>query len=119
MDDIVNGIIEAFQLIITMDHEVMEIAQRSLTVSMEATIIAALIAIPLGAVIYYFSFRGKRIVIGTVQTLYALPTVLVGLLVYLLVSISDVVHDEHDGVCTDTFDHSDHCRSYDCRTFQS
>jgi len=86
MDDIVNGIIEAFQLIITMDPEVMEIAQRSLTVSMEATIIAALIAIPLGAVIYYFSFRGKRVVIGTIQTLYALPTVLVGLLVYLLVS---------------------------------
>lgn len=82
MDDIVNGIIEAFQLIITMDHEVMEIAQRSLTVSMEATIIAALIAIPLGAVIYYFSFREKRIGIGTIQTLYALPTVLVGLLVF-------------------------------------
>ncbi|MDU9375569.1 Tungstate uptake system permease protein TupB [Methanocorpusculaceae archaeon Sp1] len=88
MDDIINGVTEAIHLIITMDPEVMEIAQRSLTVSSEATLIAALIAIPLGAAIYYFTFRGKRVVIGTIQTLYALPTVLVGLLVYLLVSNS-------------------------------
>ncbi len=88
MDEIFNGILEAFYLIFTMDPEVMEIARRSLTVSLEATLIAALIAIPLGAAVYYFPFRGKRIVVGTIQTLYALPTVLVGLLVYLMVSNS-------------------------------
>ena len=88
MGEITDGFIEAIQLIVTMNPEIMEIAGRSLYVSMIATLVAALIAIPLGALIYYYEFRGKRAVINIVQTLYALPTVIVGLLVYLLVSNS-------------------------------
>lgn len=88
MGEITDGFLEAIQLIITMNPEIMEIAGRSLYVSMIATLVAALIAIPLGALIYYYEFRGKRAVINIVQTLYALPTVIVGLLVYLLVSNS-------------------------------
>lgn len=88
MGEITDGFLEAIQLIVTMNPEIMEIAGRSLYVSMIATLVAALIAIPLGALIYYYEFRGKRAVINIVQTLYALPTVIVGLLVYLLVSNS-------------------------------
>ncbi|MCK9312996.1 MAG: ABC transporter permease [Methanocorpusculum sp.] len=88
MGEITDGFLEAIQLIITMNPEIMEIAGRSLYVSMIATLVAALIAIPLGALIYYYEFRGKRAVINIIQTLYALPTVIVGLLVYLLVSNS-------------------------------
>ena len=88
MGEISDGFIEAVTLIVTLNPEILEIAARSLYVSIAATLVAALIAIPLGALIYYYDFRGKRAVINIVQTLYALPTVIVGLLVYLLVSYS-------------------------------
>ena len=88
MGEIIDGIIGAVQLIVTLDPEVMDITLRSIQVSTVATLIAALITIPLGALIYFYDFPGKRGVINIVQTLYALPTVLVGLLVYLLVSRS-------------------------------
>ena len=88
MGEITDGFLEAIMLIVTMNPEIMEIAGRSLYVSILATLVAALIAIPIGALIYYYDFHGKRAVINIVQTLYALPTVIVGLLVYLLVSNS-------------------------------
>ncbi|MDO5844676.1 MAG: ABC transporter permease [Methanocorpusculum sp.] len=88
MGEIADGFIEAIQLLITLDPEVTEIAFRSLSVSTIATLIAAAIAIPLGSLIYFYDFKGKRAVINLVQTLYAMPTVIVGLLVYLLVSYS-------------------------------
>ncbi len=88
MGEITDGFLEAIMLIVTMNPEIMEIAGRSLYVSIIATFVAALIAIPIGALIYYYDFHGKRAVINIVQTLYALPTVIVGLLVYLLVSNS-------------------------------
>ncbi|HJJ43533.1 MAG TPA: ABC transporter permease, partial [Methanocorpusculum sp.] len=88
MGEIIDGFLEAITLIITMDPEIMEIAGRSIYVSSLATLAAALIAIPIGALIYYYDFHGKRTIINIVQTLYALPTVIVGLLVYLLVSNS-------------------------------
>ncbi|HJJ76027.1 MAG: ABC transporter permease [Methanocorpusculum sp.] len=88
MGEIIDGFIGAIQLIVTLDPEVMDIALRSIQVSTAATLIAALIAIPLGALIYFYDFPGKRGVINLVQTLYALPTVIVGLVVYLLISHS-------------------------------
>ena len=88
MGEISDGFIEAVTLIVTLNQEILEIAGRSLYVSVAATLVAALVAIPLGALIYYYDFRGKRAVINIVQTLYALPTVIVGLMVYLLVSYS-------------------------------
>ena len=88
MGEIIDGIIGAIQLIVTLDPEVVDIALRSIQVSTAATLIAALIAIPLGALIYFYDFPGKRGVINIVQTLYALPTVIVGLIVYLMISHS-------------------------------
>ena len=88
MGVIIEGLIEAVLLIVTLDPEVMEIAVRSIQVSTAATLISALIAIPLGALIYFYDFPGKRGIINIIQTLYALPTVIVGLVVYLLISYS-------------------------------
>lgn len=88
MSEIIDGFFEAVGLIATLNPEVMEIAGRSLFVSSVSTLIAALIMIPIGALIYFYEFRGKRVIINIVQTLYSLPTVIVGLLVYLLVSYS-------------------------------
>ncbi|KUK99322.1 MAG: Binding-protein-dependent transport systems inner membrane component [Methanoculleus marisnigri] len=83
---IVEGFIEAIRLIVTLNPQVVEITIRSLYISLTATFFAALIALPIGALIYFYEFRGKRAVVSTLQTLYALPTVIVGLLVFLFLS---------------------------------
>jgi tungstate transport system permease protein len=86
VSEIVNGFIQAIVLIITLDPEVLTITLRTLEISISSTLIGVLIAIPLGGLIYFKNFRGKRSVINLIQTLYSLPTVLVGLLVFLLIS---------------------------------
>jgi tungstate transport system permease protein len=88
MNDIIDGFTQAIQLIVTLNPEVMEIAMRTLMISLTATLLASLVAIPLGWWIHFHEFTGKRVVINLIQTLYAVPTVLVGLLVYLLISSS-------------------------------
>jgi tungstate transport system permease protein len=83
---IVQGFIEAIYLIVTLNPQVVEITIRSLYVSLTATLLAAAVALPLGALIYFYDFRGKPALVSTLQTLYAMPTVIVGLLVFLLLS---------------------------------
>ncbi|MDI6867454.1 ABC transporter permease [Methanoculleus sp.] len=86
MYEIIEGFIEAIRLIVTLDPDVMAIAVRSIIISLTATIIASLIALPLGAAINFGKFRGRRSIINLIQTLYSLPTVIVGLLIFLLIS---------------------------------
>jgi tungstate transport system permease protein len=86
--DIINGIITAFQLIITLNPDVIDITIRSLYISLIATAIASLIGIPLGGFIHFKEFGGKRGLILIIQTLYSLPTVIAGLFIYLLISRS-------------------------------
>jgi tungstate transport system permease protein len=88
LDDITQGIIQAVNLIVTLNPDVMEIAALSLFISLSATVIAALLSIPLGGFIHFHEFFGKRAVIVVIQTLYSVPTVVVGLLIYLLISKS-------------------------------
>ena len=75
-------------LIVTLDPEVLDITARSLIISLIATLIGSLIAIPIGGFIHFREFGGKRGLVTIIQALYALPTVLAGLLVYLLLSRS-------------------------------
>lgn len=86
MNEILGAIEQAIYLIFTLNPEVIEITIRSLYISISATLIASLIAIPIGGMIYYYEFRGKRTVINLIQTLYSVPTVLVGLFLFLLIS---------------------------------
>ena len=86
MYEIIEGIAEAARLIITLDPGVMSIAARSIIVSFTATVAATLISIPLGAAINFGTFRGRTSLINLIQTLYSLPTVIVGLLIFLLIS---------------------------------
>ena len=88
MSEIISGFIQAINLIISLDPEVMQIAALSVLISLAATIIAASISIPLGGLIHFYEFRGKRAVIILIQTLYSIPTVVVGLLLYLMFSRS-------------------------------
>jgi len=60
----------------------------SLQVSLVATALATVVSVPLGFIIAVKDFRGKRSLVALLNTLMALPTVVVGLLVYLLLSRS-------------------------------
>ncbi|MEN8614790.1 ABC transporter permease [Dehalogenimonas sp. THU2] len=86
MDAIWQGLQKAVELIISLDSEVFEISWRSLSISATASVVAASIALPLGALIFHSTFRGKRALISFINTLFSLPTVLVGLLVFMLFS---------------------------------
>jgi tungstate transport system permease protein len=88
MDDIGQGIAQAVGLIATLNPDVMQIAGLSLYISLTASVLAALIAIPLGGFIHFHEFYGKRTLIILIQTLYSVPTVVVGLVIYLLISRS-------------------------------
>lgn len=88
MEEIWTGFLKAVELIATLDPEVVEITARSLTISISSAFLAAMICIPLGGFIEFRSFRGKRALVNLIQTLYSLPTVTVGLLVFLLISRS-------------------------------
>ncbi|MDD1719356.1 MAG: ABC transporter permease [Methanoregulaceae archaeon] len=70
----------------SLDPEIIRITTLSLAVSLTSTALSAAISIPLGTLIYYREFFGKRMLINIIQTLYALPTVLAGLLLFLLLS---------------------------------
>jgi tungstate transport system permease protein len=86
MREIVEGLIEATHLIITLNPEVVEITIRSLSITFGAVVIASAISIPFGAFITFRNFRGKKSLINLIQTLYAMPTVVVGLIVFLFLS---------------------------------
>ncbi|MGB9176837.1 MAG: ABC transporter permease, partial [Methanoregula sp.] len=68
MDDIAQGVMQAVNLIVTFNPDVMQIAALSLYISLTATVIAALISIPLGGFIHFHEFYGKRALIVVIQT---------------------------------------------------
>jgi len=78
----------AFQLISNFDDNLVQIVGLSLKVSMSAVIIAALIGLPLGAALVLVPFWGKRGVVVLLNALMGLPPVVVGLIVYLVLSRS-------------------------------
>ncbi|MCL0073576.1 ABC transporter permease [Dehalococcoidia bacterium] len=86
MTEIWQGFVKAIELIVSLDPEVMDVAWRSLRISAASTILASLICIPIGGLIHFRSFRGKRILINIIQTFYSFPTVAIGLLVFLMIS---------------------------------
>ena len=86
MTEIWQGLIKAIELIVSLDPEVMEIAGRSLTISITSALLASLICIPLASLIHFHHFRGKRILINVIQAFFSLPSVSVGLFVFVLFS---------------------------------
>jgi len=86
VDFLSDGITRGLELLWRLDPEIYSIAWLSLRVSLTATLLAAAVAVPLGFVIGQREFPGKRLVVVFFNTMLALPTVVVGLLVYGLVS---------------------------------
>ena len=85
---LIEAIEEAFRLIITGDPEVFSIVGRSLSISGFATILACFWGIPIAVLIGLYSFRGKKFVRSIFQAFLGIPTVALGLVLYLLWSRS-------------------------------
>lgn len=81
MDLIIQGIAQAFRLLIQGDPEVLRIAALSLGVSLSATAISLMVGVSLGAMLGLTQFRGRRILVSMVNTGMGAPPVVVGLVV--------------------------------------
>jgi tungstate transport system permease protein len=86
MDFISTGIIKAFHLLMNGDPETWSAIGASLTVSSYSMAISLALGIPMGFILGYVDFPGKKQVRTGVDTLLALPTVFIGLMVYALLS---------------------------------
>jgi tungstate transport system permease protein len=86
MSFFLESFVAACRLAWSLDPELLTIVRVSLTVSCIATVFAALVGIPAGFAIAHGRMPGKRIVITLLNTLLALPTVVIGLFVYVFIS---------------------------------
>jgi tungstate transport system permease protein len=86
MDFLTKSLAEAAGMLVSLDPELYFIVYVSLKVSLMSTLIASVLGVPLGFFIAIRHFRGKRGVITVLNTLLALPTVVIGLFVYALLS---------------------------------
>jgi tungstate transport system permease protein len=86
MSELWEAFLQAIQLIVTLNSEVVEIALRSLAISATAVVLASLVCIPAGGLIHFRNFQGKRVLINIIQTFYSLPTVCIGLFVFIFIS---------------------------------
>ena len=77
-------ITEALEMLMSMDREILQIIGVTLRMSFFSTTISCLIGMPLGVLMTSTSFRGKRTIKKTINTLMGLPPVVAGLIVYLL-----------------------------------
>jgi tungstate transport system permease protein len=83
-----SGDASALELVLTADPRLMSIVALSVFVSLSAVLCAALIGLPLGAVIALTRFPGREAAIVILNALMGLPPVVAGLAVYLLLSRS-------------------------------
>ena len=88
MHDIGQAFLTAVALVRSFDPELIGIVTLSLRVSLSAAVIAMVIGAPIGGALAVSRFRGRQAVIVLANALLGLPPVVVGLLIYLLVSRS-------------------------------
>jgi tungstate transport system permease protein len=86
MSDILQATAIAWGLILDLDQTLFRIVALSLSVSLTAVVVAGAVGVPLGAALAVFRFRGRQAVIVFFNALLGLPPVVVGLLVYLMLS---------------------------------
>lgn len=86
MDFIAEGSIQAFRMLLTMDEETTVIVVTTFKLTALSMAGVLLFGLPAGFLLGYFDFPGKRAVRTVTDTLLALPTVVIGLLVYAFIS---------------------------------
>jgi tungstate transport system permease protein len=86
MTAFLDSLLDILQLVTSGDPKLWNIVGLSLGVSAAACVIATIAGLLLGAAVAVGRFRGRRVVLVLMNTLLALPSVVVGLMVYLLLS---------------------------------
>ena len=81
-----SAIAEGLRRVLELDRELWHIVALSLEVSLSAVLIATVLGLPLGAALAVKRFAGRRPLIVLLNALMGLPPVVVGLLIYLLLS---------------------------------
>ncbi len=84
----VQTLLDAFRQVVTLDREVVAIAALSLRVSLSAVVLGCVIGLPVGALLAISPFPGRQGVVSILNAFMGLPAVVVGLIVYLLLSRS-------------------------------
>ncbi|MCJ7613304.1 ABC transporter permease [Candidatus Bathyarchaeota archaeon] len=85
---IIDGIIQAFQLLFSLDPAIYSIVFRSLYVSGLAVAMATLWSLPIATILGLKNFRGKRFIKGSFNAFIGFPTVVLGLILFLMFSRS-------------------------------
>jgi len=85
LSDLGPAFSEAIRLIVSADEEVMTIVLASLRFAVSSTLLASIIGIPAGIALAVSRLRLKKIIEDLLNTLLSIPTVVVGLFVYMLV----------------------------------
>ena len=85
-DVIVQAFKRALELIFKGDHEVYATVYRSLYVTGLGTLLSCSWSIPISAILGFYSFRGKWVIKGIFSSFIGVPTVALGLLLYLFMS---------------------------------
>jgi len=86
MTYIIDGVKDAFRIILSLDREFFEIVSLSVSVSLSATFLSSLIAIPCGIWVGIGRFGHRRLIATILNTLMSLPTVVIGLVLYSFLS---------------------------------
>lgn len=81
-----DGFVEALELLTSGNESVYSAIQTTITVSSWSLLISLLIGLPLGFALGYYNFFGKAVIRTIVDTLLALPTVVIGLVAYTMLS---------------------------------
>jgi tungstate transport system permease protein len=84
MDLIVDGIVKAIHLLVTLDPEVLGITRLTIELSGTATLLSVLLGVALGTAVALNKFPGKKLLVSLVNTGMGLPPVVVGLFVSIL-----------------------------------
>ena len=82
---------EAFEMLLSMDKELLQIIGVTLRMSFFSTLISCLVGMPLGVLLGKSSFKGKGTIIKLTGTFMGLPPVVAGLIVYMLFSKNGIL----------------------------
>jgi len=88
LNDFSHAFLKAAQLIVQLDKDLIEIVALSMQVSLTAVFIAGMLGLPLGAALALYRFFGRGLCVAVLNTFMGLPPVVVGLVVYLILSRS-------------------------------
>jgi len=86
MDYLIEGFFGAFTLLLQGHAETYDAVFTTIKVSSLSILISTIIGLPLGFLLSYYNFPGKKHIRAVVDTLLSLPTVVVGLLVYAFIT---------------------------------